>query len=110
MSYLTVNEVATLLRVSDLTVRRWIWSGKLPATRVGRLLRIRQSDVDQLILNGRGESSAQQALRPGSAAALLDYVQNCHHYATPEDVAELERLIEEGCEQPGEYGDTRGLE
>ena len=43
MEYLTVNEVAARLRVSDLTVRRWIWAGKLPAIRVGRILRIRPS-------------------------------------------------------------------
>lgn len=31
-AYLTVNECATALRVNPITVRRWIWSGRLPAT------------------------------------------------------------------------------
>jgi excisionase family DNA binding protein len=48
----TVDEVATSLRVSNETVRRWIRSGHLKASRVGSSprspLRIRQSEVDRL--------------------------------------------------------------
>ena len=36
MELLTVDEVAQLLRVSPLTVRRHIASGRLPALKVGR--------------------------------------------------------------------------
>jgi len=43
---LTVNEVADLLRVSNMTVYRLIKSGDLPALRVGKNYRIRESDVD----------------------------------------------------------------
>jgi excisionase family DNA binding protein len=109
MSYLTVREVAALLRVSDLTIRRWVWSGKLPALRVGRTLRIKQADVDRLCENGgqRAGSSAQ-SLRPGSARALLKAVEQCAPLVKPQDVEELERLITEGCERPGETGMTIG--
>src|ERR1051326_4196158 len=101
MSYLTVREVAALLRVSDLTVRRWVWSGKLPATRVGRTLRIRQADVDRLCQNGEhAANSPQGPPRPGSPRALLSAVAQCR--ALPQDVDELDRLIAEGCERPGE--------
>jgi excisionase family DNA binding protein len=109
MSYLTVQEVAARLRVSDLTVRRWIWAGKPPAMRVGRVLRIEQSDVDRLARNARSHlvSSAEE-LRPGSAAALLAAAARCSHVVRPEDVEELEQLIASGCERPGEAGPALG--
>jgi excisionase family DNA binding protein len=42
---LTVSEVADLMRVSNMTVYRLIKSGQLPAVRVGKNYRIRESDV-----------------------------------------------------------------
>jgi len=41
----TVTEVADDLRVSNMTVYRLIKSGQLPAVRVGKNYRIRQSDL-----------------------------------------------------------------
>jgi excisionase family DNA binding protein len=109
MGYLTVNEAAALLRVSDLTVRRWIWSGKLPATRVGRLLRIRQSDIEGLTQPTQTEANGTStAPRPGTAGALLAAVQRGSRYLKPGDVEELEQLIEEGCELPGEVKEIFG--
>ena len=42
---LTVREVAATMRVSTMTVYRLIKSGQLPAIRVGKNYRIRESDV-----------------------------------------------------------------
>lgn len=42
---LTVREVAALMRVSNMTVYRLIRDGSLPATRVGKNFRIRNTDV-----------------------------------------------------------------
>ena len=50
--YLTVAEVAELLRLNQQTVRNWIDQGSLPALRVGRRVRIKQSDLDQLLSDG----------------------------------------------------------
>ena len=44
--FLTVQEVADLMRVSTMTVYRIIKSGDLPAVRVGRSFRVRDVDVD----------------------------------------------------------------
>jgi excisionase family DNA binding protein len=44
--FLTVQEVAELMRVSTMTVYRLIKSGELPAVRVGRSFRVRDEDVD----------------------------------------------------------------
>ncbi len=43
---LTVAEVAATMRVSNMTVYRLIKGGDLPALRVGKNYRIRESDVD----------------------------------------------------------------
>jgi excisionase family DNA binding protein len=50
--FLTVAEVAGELRVSTMTVYRLIKSEQLPATRVGKSLRIRTDDVERF-LEGR---------------------------------------------------------
>jgi excisionase family DNA binding protein len=49
---LTRAEVARYLRVSDRTVSRLIRAGQLPASRIGRAVRIRQSDLLDM-LNGK---------------------------------------------------------
>lgn len=46
---LTVGEVAGTMRVSNMTVYRLIKSGDLPAVRVGKNYRIRESDVDRYL-------------------------------------------------------------
>jgi excisionase family DNA binding protein len=46
---LTVAEVAAIMRVSNMTVYRLIKNGDLPALRVGKNYRIRESDVDDYL-------------------------------------------------------------
>ena len=46
---LTVNEVADLLRVSNMTVYRLIKSNELGSVRVGKSYRIRQDDIDRFL-------------------------------------------------------------
>lgn len=50
--FLTVAEVAELLKLNQQTVRNWIDQGSLPAHRVGRRVRIRRSDLDRLLAEG----------------------------------------------------------
>ncbi len=47
--FMTVAEVATLLRVSTMTVYRLIKAGDLAAVRVGKSYRLREDDVDQFL-------------------------------------------------------------
>jgi excisionase family DNA binding protein len=51
-SFLTVAEVAELLKLNQQTVRNWIDQGSLPALRVGRRVRIRRSDFNRLLEKG----------------------------------------------------------
>jgi dCTP diphosphatase len=59
-SFLTVAEVAQLLKLNEQTVRNWIDNGSLPAVRVGpRRVRIRESDLERLI--AAGSDTAREA-------------------------------------------------
>lgn len=48
-NFATVNEVAMLMRVSNMTVYRLIKQGDLPAVRIGRGYRIREEDVHRYL-------------------------------------------------------------
>lgn len=43
--YLTLQEAAEALRVSEATIRRWIKSDKLPAKKAGRKYLIAEHDI-----------------------------------------------------------------
>ena len=53
--FLTVKQVAALLGVSERTVRRWISPAQPPRERlacyrIGRLVRIRRSDLEEFLM------------------------------------------------------------
>jgi len=50
---LDVNRFADLVGVSPYTIRDWIRKGVLRATKLGRLVRIEQSELQRLIAAGR---------------------------------------------------------
>ena len=49
MRFLTVGEVAQMMRVSTMTVYRLVHSGELPAVRFGRSFRIPESAVSTIV-------------------------------------------------------------
>ena len=49
--FMTVQEVADLMRVSSMTVYRLIKGGELRAVRVGRSFRVREDDVNAFLEN-----------------------------------------------------------
>ena len=52
--FLTVAEIATLLKLNDQTVRNMIDRGEIPAVRVGsRRVRVLRSDLDAFLAEGR---------------------------------------------------------
>jgi excisionase family DNA binding protein len=64
--FLTVAEIAEMLKLNQQTVRNWIDDGYLPAIRAGRRVRVLRSDLKQLLEDGktpsrpRGSSPAQK--------------------------------------------------
>lgn len=53
VKFLTVEEVAKILRVSTATVYALIASGELKATQVGRQYRISEDDLNEYINRGK---------------------------------------------------------
>ena len=49
VKFLTVAEVATMMRVSKMTVYRLVHAGDLPAVRVGRSFRVPEAAVNEYL-------------------------------------------------------------
>src|SRR5438105_10512310 len=59
--FLTVREVADLLKINQQTIRNWIDRGDFPAVRVGpRRVRIRRVDLDAFLAAGSSSSDAHE--------------------------------------------------
>ena len=67
-SFLTVAEVAEMLKLNQQTVRNWIDQGSLPALRVGRRVRIRRSDLERMLEEGRTGPASSSAQETGPSA------------------------------------------
>jgi excisionase family DNA binding protein len=65
-SFMTVAEVAEVLKLNQQTVRNWIDQGSLPALRVGRRVRIKRSDFERVIADGY--SGGAGSAEPGPSA------------------------------------------
>ncbi|MCU6478896.1 excisionase family DNA binding protein [Arthrobacter silviterrae] len=66
VNFLTVQEVAELMRVSKMTVYRMVHAGELPAVRFGRSYRVPQNAVEA-ILKSTVADRAESEGNPGSA-------------------------------------------
>ena len=53
---LTLAEAAGFLGLSPYSVRRLIWSGKLPAVRLTRRIQVDLQDVERLIEQAKGRA------------------------------------------------------
>ena len=51
VQFLTVAEVASMMRVSKMTVYRLVHSGELPAVRVGKSFRVPEKAVHEYLQN-----------------------------------------------------------
>jgi excisionase family DNA binding protein len=67
-SYLTVAEVAELLKLNQQTVRNWIDQGSLPALRVGRRVRIKRSDFQRVLADNYNPGTAATRQHGGPSA------------------------------------------
>jgi excisionase family DNA binding protein len=67
-TFLTVAEVAEMLKLNQQTVRNWIDQGSLPALRVGRRVRIRRSDLERVLERGSTTANRATGATPGPSA------------------------------------------
>jgi len=68
-TFLTVAEVAEMLKLNQQTVRNWIDQGSLPALRVGRRVRIRRSDLERVLERGATGGGGAAAADSGGPSA-----------------------------------------
>ena len=83
---LTVDEIATTLKMNPQTIRNWIDSGYLPALRIGRRVRVKRSDFDAL-LDGSytGPKQPPAGIWDGHVPTPVAPGENVEHEATPPD-------------------------
>jgi excisionase family DNA binding protein len=78
-SFLTVAEVAEMLKLNQQTVRNWIDQGSLPALRVGRRVRIKRSDFERVLAQaytanagGQGDGPSAEDFWGGEPVGVID--------------------------------------
>src|SRR5919198_2718512 len=70
-AYYSITQAAALLRVSRVSIWRWISAGRLPVLRLGhRTVRIRREDLE-LIIQPLRASQPEVASLPGDSASTL---------------------------------------
>jgi excisionase family DNA binding protein len=52
---LSVKDAATRLACSEALLRKWMYTGRLPFVKVGRLSRLREQDLDAWVRLGLGQ-------------------------------------------------------
>ena len=66
--FLTVAEVADILKLNQQTVRNWIDQGSFPAVRIGRRVRIRRSDFERILAESYTGVSPSESKTQGPTA------------------------------------------
>ena len=59
--FMTVAEVAEVMRVSKMTVYRLVHSGELPAVRFGRSYRVPETAVEEYLRTARVDGASETA-------------------------------------------------
>lgn len=60
MKYFSVKQAAEILQVSEETIRIWIRTKRLGASKIGRDYRISQEDIDEFMRKGRTISEDEE--------------------------------------------------
>src|SRR5581483_762527 len=97
--FLTVAEVAALLKLNQQTVRNWIDQGSLPAIRIGRRVRIKRSDFERVLEQNYNPGTVSVTPTPGPSAE--DFWGG-----TPVGLAEPEHADPTPASAPGDHADS----
>jgi excisionase family DNA binding protein len=97
---MTVREVARACHRSEETVRRWIWSGKLPARKLGNQLFARRSDVEALTQPAVRESQAAYAAGQANETLPYDPARGLWGRPSKEQVEEMKERARANSPKP----------
>jgi excisionase family DNA binding protein len=67
----TVAQIAEILKLNRQTVRNWIDAGALPATHIGRSVRVRWGDVEAMMKPAGPELARADKAAPSAAATAF---------------------------------------
>lgn len=111
---MSVREVARACGRSEETVRRWIWSGKLSAAKLGNQLFVKRGDVEAMRAPKTAEAKASYGTRRTqhtSNEPALEFT--AVKYDREVELAKLERIIrrnEAWERKPSKYDITTDLQ
>lgn len=88
--FLTVAEVAALLKLNQQTIRNWIDAGTLPAVRIGRRVRILRRDLDELLERSQGPRAAADRMPVAAAFWSGEVVPQLEDVALPDAGSEAD--------------------
>jgi excisionase family DNA binding protein len=81
---LTVDEIATTLKMNPQTIRNRIDGAYLPAIRIGRRVRVKRSDFDALLeASYTGTKQPPAGIWDGDVPTPVAPGENVEHEATP---------------------------
>jgi excisionase family DNA binding protein len=93
---MTVEQVAAYLQLNRLTVYRYVREGKIPASRIGKVYRVRKADVDRF-LEGLKEAPVRGAGRRATGSIWVRDIKQPEeiHVGPPrlQRLKEWEKLI-----------------
>ena len=69
MALIDMRQAARRLGVTEFGVRRWAREGRIPVVRLGKLVRLRQEDVERIAEHGLPPSPSVRTRRSGSSRA-----------------------------------------
>lgn len=61
LEFLTTRQIADLLKISEVTVRKWCREKRLPAVKFGRSYRVRRADIDRMFEQAKVEAQIKPA-------------------------------------------------
>ncbi|MDR0474149.1 MAG: helix-turn-helix domain-containing protein [Treponema sp.] len=71
-TYLTVEELASHLKLAEQTIRRWVLNREIPFHKIKKVIRFRLSEIERWIENGRSSLLAQGKQENGLFEELAD--------------------------------------
>ncbi|MDR2898485.1 MAG: helix-turn-helix domain-containing protein [Spirochaetaceae bacterium] len=57
-TYLTIEELASYFKLTEQTIRRWVWKGEVPYHKIHNAVRFRLSEIERWV-------ESNDALRKG---------------------------------------------